>query len=100
MAESLPESIAERDREELHHERRRLEALLVSAAEGAEAQLPPALPDEELVNALAQYLAFDPLERQALLEQDGPLARSRALAELLEMKVMTESRHLPSGGVH
>ena len=48
----------------------------------------PAIPDEDLVNALAQYLALEPIERQALLECDGILSRCRALIELLEMKTM------------
>ena len=33
--------------------------------------LPSAMSDEDLVNALAQYLDLEPLEKQALLEQDG-----------------------------
>ena len=48
------------------------------------------MPDEELINALAQYLELEPIEKQALLERDGPLARCRSLVELLEMKALTE----------
>ena len=47
------------------------------------------MPDEDLVNALAQYLEFEPIEKQALLERDGPLARCRSMIELLEMKALT-----------
>jgi hypothetical protein len=46
------------------------------------------MPDEDLVNALAQYLEFEPIEKLALLEQRGPLARCRSIVELLEMKAM------------
>jgi hypothetical protein len=40
------------------------------------------------VNALAQYLALEPIERQALLECNGVLSRCGALIELLEMRSM------------
>ena len=54
----------------------------------------PPIPDEDLVNALAQYLQLDPIERQALLERPGVVARCHALIELLEMKV-----HAPRGSL-
>ena len=44
--------------------------------------------DEDTVNALAQYLDFEPLEKQALLEKQSLRARAESLVELLEMKVM------------
>jgi Lon protease-like protein len=50
------------------------------------------MPDDELVNALAQYLEFEPVEKQALLERDGLLERCQSLIELLEMKVIV-ARH-------
>ena len=59
-------------------------------------KLPSSMPDEDLVNALAQYLELEPVEKQALLEREGLLARSRSLVDLLEMKVMV-SRHKWSG---
>jgi Lon protease-like protein len=46
------------------------------------------MPDEDLVNALAQYLDFEPLEKQALLEQQNLRARAESLVELLEMKIL------------
>ena len=55
------------------------------------------MPDEDLVNALAQYLELEVVEKQALLERDGLLARCRSLIELLEMKVIV-SRHNWGGG--
>ncbi|MDP1570429.1 MAG: LON peptidase substrate-binding domain-containing protein [Vicinamibacterales bacterium] len=79
-------------RDTLTTERRRLEALLRPSIDrlGAESPLPQAMPDDDLVNALAQYLEFEPIEKQALLECDGPLARCRAMIELLEMKALLD----------
>jgi len=48
------------------------------------------------VNALAQYLELEAVEKQALLERDGLLDRCRSLVDLLEMKVIV-SRHKWSG---
>jgi uncharacterized protein len=89
--EPLPEQIAVADRDAVRKHRTRLEALLAAAIErsGADPKFPPAVPDEDLVNALAQYLQLEPLERQALLERQGVLDRCRGLIELLEMKTMT-----------
>jgi len=53
-----------------------------------EAKMPAAMPDEDLVNALAQYLDLEPLEKQALLEQPSLRHRAVSLVELLEMKIM------------
>jgi hypothetical protein len=44
------------------------------------------MPDEDLIHALAQYLALEPMERQALLERESVRARGESLIELLEMK--------------
>ena len=88
--EGLPETTLEQDRVVLRQQRQRLEALLVAAIErgGSDPKFPPAVPDDDLVNALAQYLALDPVERQALLEREGTLARCRGLIELLEMRTL------------
>jgi len=82
------------DRESMREERRRLESILVPrlAGQGADPTLPPAMADEDLVNALAQYLELEAVEKQALLERDGLLDRCRSLIDLLEMKVIV-SRH-------
>ena len=59
------------------------------------------MPDEDLVNALAQYLEFEPMEKLALLERPGPLARCRSMMELLEMKAMGSGiGDQGSGSVH
>jgi Lon protease-like protein len=99
----LPEPVTDADRPQLRTDRQRLEALLVAAIErgGAAPKFPPTVADEDLVNALAQYLALEPLERQALLERDGTLARCRALIELLEIKTMApRGTKWKSGSVH
>ena len=88
--ERIPELPREDERTAIRRHRQRLEALLASLVErsGSDPRFPPTVPDEDLVNALAQYLALDPIERQALLERDGVLDRCCALVELLEMKTM------------
>lgn len=89
--EALPELVPETDKVTLRQQRTRLEAVLAAAIErsGAEPRFPPAVADEDLVNALAQYMELEPLERQALLERDGVLARCRGLIELVEMKSLS-----------
>lgn len=88
----LDEAVNELERAALSAERRRLESRLAPLFERARAEsfLPQSMPDADLVNALAQYLEFDPVERQALLEQPGPVARCRAMMELLEVKALVE----------
>jgi Lon protease-like protein len=46
----------------------------------------PDLSDELFVNALSQSLALEPLEKQALLDCDGVLARYHRLETLLEFR--------------
>jgi Lon protease-like protein len=81
--EAMPEVLSDEERAALSEQRQRLEALLVSLAPSSP---PPALSDEDLVNGLSQFLDFSSPERQELLEQEGPLSRSRALIDLLERK--------------
>jgi len=95
--EAIPERSVDADRLDIRAERRRLEALLVPQSDtpsrGArDTKVPTSMPDEDLVNALAQYLEFEPVEKQALLERDGVLQRCQSLIELLEMKVLV-ARH-------
>jgi hypothetical protein len=88
--EPIMEAMPERDREVMQRERRRLEMLLVPQPQGrgVDPKMPPSMSDEDLVNALAQYLELEPVEKQALLERDGLLARCQSLIDLLEMKVI------------
>src|SRR6185436_5279683 len=76
------------DREAIHKFRAKLESILARNVRVAEGKITKAMPDEDLVNALAQYLDLEPLEKQALLEESGVRARAEALVELLEMKLM------------
>lgn len=98
----LDEALGDRDREALAAERGRLESRLAPLFDRARAEsfLPQTMPDADLVNALAQYLEFDPVERQALLEQPGPLARCRAMMELLDVKELLEKAAAGPGTVH
>ena len=90
---------ADADRTVIAAERRRLEALLVPqpAGRGVDPKMPPSMPDEELVNALAQYLDLEVVEKQALLERDGLVERCRSLIDLLEMKVIVSGRKWSPG---
>ena len=90
-------TLAGADRDDVRRSRARLESLLSPAAgellgsakaKGAETRIPTAMADDDLVNALAQYLDLEPLEKQALLEQPSLRHRAASLVELLEMKML------------
>src|SRR3954469_8935763 len=105
QVEPVPEPSADSQRDEIRAQRRRLETLLVPQPEGqrdapADSKMPSSMPDEDLVNALAQYLEFEPVEKQALLERDGLLDRCRSLIELLEMKVLVSKHKWEGDGRH
>jgi len=105
--EPLPElPLHADDRAVIHRYRERLEAMIVAAGDPAvrqgspstpdvskgsspaEKKIPAAMGDEDLVNALAQYLDLEPVEKQALLERHTLRARAESLVELLEMKMI------------
>ena len=99
--EPLPElPPGEDDRAVIRRQRSKLEALLSPAAQkaaGLEARrgtkssdrtMPASMSDEDTINALAQYLDFEPLEKQALLEKASLRTRAESLVELLEMKIL------------
>jgi Lon protease-like protein len=92
------EMVSDSDRHALRGERRRLEVMLEPSLdrEGG-SRLPRDMADDELVNALSQYLELEPVEKQALLERSGTLERCRTLIELIEMKVLLQQR--PDGGL-
>ena len=101
--EAVPDVATDTDCAAIKHYRQRLEALLGASAahRRPEMRLPSTVPDQDLVNALAQYGAFDPIERQALLECDGVLSRCVSLIELLEMKTMAlRGNNWAGGSVH
>jgi hypothetical protein len=95
--EGLAEAVADPDREALAAGRRRLEALLAPILPSRECHLPATIADDEVVNGLSQCLDLEPIERQALLECGGALARCRLLVQMLEMKVVAPR---PAGGRH
>jgi hypothetical protein len=90
QVDPIIESVARAERDRLFAIRNRLEEVVLAAGakNRRERQFPPDIPDEDLVNALSQYLDLEPLERQALLESDGVVSRAKRLLELLEMKVI------------
>ena len=81
--------------------RQRLETLIAPLVEraGGELSVPPAMGDADLIHAIAQYLDFEPLEKQALLECHGLQARAAALIDLLEIKTISAHRP-PTSGWH
>lgn len=92
MIKPIEEFVSAHERPEIKRQRSRLEELLAPLMAGAvEQHLPPKMADEDLINTLAQYLEFEPIEKLALLEQQGVLARGRTMVELLEMKAMGSS---------
>ena len=101
----VDEGLTPDDRIAIRRQRGKLEAMLAPAAErvsssvsagpaevvddrAARLRIPSTMADDDLINALAQYLDLEPLEKQALLEQGGLRARAESLVELLEMKMM------------
>jgi len=103
QVEALPETSPDPGEAETRQRRLRLDALLARSVEraGGTPRLPENPADHALVNALAQYLDFEPVERQALLECDGVCARADSLINLLEMRLRAQPT-LPSerGAVH
>jgi Lon protease-like protein len=80
--DAVPEPLDDAETVRLHVERQRLEVLVSRSGSGS--TIPRELADEEVVNALAEYVPLDPPERQELLELKDALARSQALIKLLE----------------
>ena len=99
--EPIAEDEARATGDELRAQRRRLEHLLDQqcAASGADSKVPREMNDSDLVNALAQYLEFEPVEKQALLQCDGLIDRCRSLIDLLEMKILLAEHPSPQSQV-
>lgn len=90
QVETIPETAPATDRDAIRDQRLRLEKLIARRLQRPtdDNTIPPDMRDEDLVSALAQHLALDPIEKQALLERDGLLARGRSLVELIEMQML------------
>ena len=88
--ETIHEPSGPFEEDDLRAARRKLESILVPqpSGRGHDPMVPPSMSHEDLINALAQYMELEPLEKQALLERDGLLARCRSLIELLEIKML------------
>jgi Lon protease-like protein len=78
------------DRAAIRRQRAKLESMLAPPPDraGTDSPMPSSMSDEDLVNALAQYLDLEALEKQALLERPCLRSRAEALVELLEMKML------------
>jgi Lon protease-like protein len=81
---AVPEVFDEAERAALHKQRQRLEALVTK---GSDSKIPPEVPDEEVVNTLAQYVPMEGAERQTLLELKSVPLRAKALIDLIEAKL-------------
>ncbi len=80
--EALPEVVEVSDRPLLDQRRQQLERAALSVFPGM--QLPPSdLSDEELIDGLSLLLPLEPVDRQELLEADGPVERALRLIRLL-----------------
>lgn len=102
LVEAIDEAVPDAEKVTLATVRQRLEARLAPLFERARAEsfFPQSLSDADLVNTLAQYLEFDPIERQALLERPGPVARGRAMLELLDLRELLQKSGGDAGTVH
>lgn len=98
--DALPEVIAERDRPLLIDRRERILERLAATSDRQGLALPLTMPDEDVINTLAQYLPMAPVERQALLECDGVLSRAAVLLDLIEMQGLAAPGTWTAGGAH
>jgi len=97
----LPEKVSADARVQLDRDKKKLERLLDQhqSRTNTDTKIPLDMPTEDLVNTLSQYLEFDPLEKQALLERLGPPERCSALVELLEMRLLMNNQPAPPSGI-
>ncbi len=102
MAAVPDRELTPEDRADLRHKRARIEMLIAPSEQsgGIDPRAAAAMNDEDLVNALAQYLEFEAIEKQALLEQPAVPERATALIELLEMKDLLARYSASSPQIH
>jgi len=84
----LDEVVSDADRETLRSQRPLLLELLSFVAPGQKPTVDE-MPDDMLVNGLAQFLGMNPADRLDLIEQEGPLARPDALLSLLDQGALS-----------
>lgn len=89
--EAIPETLSDDDREALRRHRPRLLEALASLSPGSP-PTPDELPDEMLVNVLAQYHKMDAMKRLDLLELHGARTRAEALLTLLRSEDTVATR--------
>jgi uncharacterized protein len=83
--EPMEEVLNDQDALALGELRQELESLLLTLTDQLGIVQPPAgVPDEQVVDELAQFLPIDPSYRQELLEERGALERGRAIVDILE----------------
>ena len=80
--DAIPEPLADDERAPLRRHRPVLLALLVD--DTRETPPPDELPDDALVDGLAQFLGMSRFDRMDLLREHGALARAEALVALLD----------------
>lgn len=97
----LPEKVSADGRIQLDRDKKKLERLLDQnqSRTSTDTKIPLDMPTEVLINTLSQYLEFEPLEKQALLERLGPTERCSALVELLEMRLLMNNQPAPPSSI-
>lgn len=97
----LPEKVSADGRIQLDRDKKKLERLLDQnqSRTSTDTKIPLDMPTEDLINTLSQYLEFEPLEKQALLERLGPTERCSALVELLEMRLLMNNQPAPPSSI-
>ena len=84
LVTAIPEVLSTQEKTALQMQRQQLEMLLAgSVGRVGLPRIPSGLSDEEFVDGVSQRINIDPLDRLRLLDQASPLARARALGELL-----------------
>jgi len=86
--ETIRETLDPADRDELRQLRQQVDEL----ARAVDPVVLGLMSDAERINTLAFYLNLDLFERQSLLDTDGPIARARAMIDLLTMKLAAKPR--------
>ncbi len=91
--DAIPETLNDEERDSLRQLRPQLLEMLSTVAPVGQDSTADELPDEELVNGLAQFLVMEPRDRMDLLELSGPLERAKVLIVLLERGAPKEGQH-------